>query len=69
MDGNSNATSERGVEILNWEDGPTFEQYDSEYGIEGRLHRLRKRRKLEEELADYEFEGMEDDLEWLHYTN
>lgn len=54
---------------MNWEDGPTFEQYDSEYGVEGRLHRLRKRRKLEEELADYEFEGMEDDLEWLHYTN
>ena len=65
MDGNSNATSERGVEILNWEDGYTFEQYDSEYGIEGRLHRLRKRRKLEEDLADYEYEEMEDDLEWL----
>ena len=50
---------------MNWEDGYTFEQYDSEYGIEGRLHRLRKRRKLEEDLADYEYEEMEDDLEWL----
>ena len=50
---------------MSWEDGPTFEQYDAEYGCEGRLHRLNKRRKLEEDLADYEFEEMEDDLEWL----
>lgn len=50
---------------MNWEDGYTHEQHEAEYGENGRLHRLNKRRKLEEDLADYEFEEMEDDLEWL----
>lgn len=51
---------------MSYEDGYTYDAYEAE---QERLHRLNKRRKLEEELADYEYEEMEDDLEWLHCIN
>lgn len=44
---------------MNWEDGPTFEEYDAEYGENGRLHRLNKRRQRDLEKADWEEEENE----------
>lgn len=41
------------MDVLNWEDGYTYEQYEAE---QERLHRLNKRRQRDFEKADWEEE-------------
>lgn len=51
MDRSSYTIVERSDQVLNWEDGYTYDDYEAE---QERLHRLYKRQQLEEERADWE---------------
>ncbi len=53
MDRSSYTIVERSDQVLNWEDGYTYDDYEAE---QERLHRLYKRREREMEKADWEEE-------------